>query len=56
MTYEEWNALPQNIRDYFGSLRSSDGSGNAGNSELRYDYDAQAWYVYYPESGEWYWY
>ena len=56
MTDEEWNALPQDMRDYFGSLRSSDGSNDAGNSELLYDDDAQAWYVYYPESGELYLY
>ena len=56
MSDEEWNALPQDIRDYFGSLRSSDGSSDAGSSDLLYDSAYDAWYVYYPSTGERYWY
>ena len=56
MSDEEWNALPQDIRDCFGSLRSSDSSSDAGSSELLYDSEYGAWYVYHPATGEWYWY
>src|SRR4051812_32070327 len=56
LTDEEWNSLPQEMRDFWGPLRSSDGSGQDGYSELLYDSEAGAWYVYYPETGEWYWY
>ena len=46
---EEWNSLPQDMRDFWGPLRED-------HSEVLYDYDAEAWYVYYPATGEWHWY
>ena len=49
MTDEEWNSLPQDYQDFWGPLREH-------YSEVLYDDEAEAWYVYYPATGEWYWY
>ena len=49
LTEEEWNSLPQHMRDFWGPLGED-------YSDVLYDSDAEVWYVYYPATGDWHWY